>query len=98
MGNLKTEHQELKTILMTIKNTKETFIVDGHQLKDAEATMETTNYYKPNINVEHRIILKKPARLLPFSLFYKYTKFIHSYIYKISVRNYVFIYFKASQL
>ncbi len=99
MGNLKTEHQELKTILKTIKNTKEPFIIDGQQLKDAEATMETTNYYKPNMNVEHRIILKKPARLLPFSWFHKYTKFIRIHIFiKVQSRNYVFIYFQASQL
>jgi len=73
MGNLKTEHEELKTMFKTFKNTRETFIIDEHNLKNnAEATKEAKDLGTPNIDTKHRFILKKPARLLPLSLFQKY--------------------------
>ena len=72
MGNLKTEHEELKTMFKTSKNTRETFIVDKHNLKNnAEGTKEDKYLYPQKKDVKHRIILKKPARLLPLSLFQK---------------------------
>ena len=72
MGNLKTEHEELKTMFKTLKNTRETFSVDEHNLKNnAEGSKEAKDLYTSNMDVKHRIILKKPARLLPLSLFQK---------------------------
>jgi len=85
MGSLKTEHEELKTMFKAFKNTRETLIVDEHNLKNnAEGTKEAKDLYTPNIDVKHKIILKKPARLLPLSLFQKY-KFTRSC--KSSIKN-----------
>jgi len=67
MGNLRTEHEELKTMFKTLKNTRETFITDGHHLKNTEeaTTMETKDLYKPNIDGKHKLVIKRPYRLLP---------------------------------
>jgi len=73
VGNLRTEHEELKTMLNTLKKTGENFIIDEHHLKNkAEATIEPKDLDKPDVDVKHRIKLKKPARLLPLSLFKRY--------------------------
>ena len=73
IGNLRTEHEELKTMFKVLKKTRDTFIIDEHNLKNnAEATKEAKDLGTPNIDTKHRFILKKPARLLPLSLFQKY--------------------------
>jgi len=72
VDNLKTEHQEPKTLFKTLKKPRENSIIDEHHLKNnAEATLETRDLYKPDVDVKHRNILKKPARLLPLFLFKK---------------------------
>ena len=68
MGNLKAEHEELKIKFGKFKNATDIFITDhqNYLRSNVEGTME------PNIDVEHRVISKRPARLLPLSLFQKY--------------------------
>ena len=73
MGNLKTEHEELKTMFNRLKKIRENSIIDEHHLKNkAEATIEPKDLDKPDVDVKHRIMLKRPARLLPLSLFKRY--------------------------
>ena len=56
MGNLRTEHEELKTMFNALKSTnKEPLIIDDIQSKNnAETTMEDEHSYKPKLmsNIE----------------------------------------------
>jgi len=77
MGTLKTEHEELKIMFKTLKNTRDTVIIDEHHLKKkTEAILEIKDSYNPNTNLQHKIIVKKPVRLLPPSFFQKYMGYI----------------------
>ncbi len=64
MGNLKAEHEELKVMFGKFKNATDIFITDHqHNLK---------SNVEPNNDDEHRVISKRPGRLIPLSLFQKY--------------------------